>query len=98
MEQLSSEVPLVKAKIRTGIIYNLKRGGAHKSADEEAEFDDIDTVHSIRSALIKAGVEVVLLEAGKSLPENLKMKALTLHSTLPKVRADAAGKRRYRHC
>lgn len=58
--------------LKTGIIYNLKKGAQGKAEDEEAEYDSIKTVYAIRDALEKRGHTVELLEADENLPQKLK--------------------------
>lgn len=71
MEERDSEVPLAAPPLTVGILYNLKRGGG-AAPDAEAEFDSMDTVRAIQSALEESGARTVLMEADASLPERLK--------------------------
>ncbi|MFA6730908.1 MAG: KamA family radical SAM protein [Eubacteriales bacterium] len=81
MEFEDSEIPLAEPEggfggeklltLKIGIIYNLKREGEEKS-DDQAEYDNIETIHAIRGALTKAGYKAVLIEADNFLAENLK--------------------------
>ena len=72
MEQLDSEVPLPKRALAVGIVYNLKKGLKKDTPDAEAEYDNIDTVYAIQSALEAKGHRTVLLEADEALPEKLR--------------------------
>lgn len=71
MENPSEDVPLGRVKI--GITYNLKRTDftQDQSPDAQAEFDSIDTVLAIQSAIEQHGLATVLLEADPDLPEKL---------------------------
>lgn len=71
MENPSEDVPLGRVKI--GITYNLKRTDftQHQAPDAQAEFDSMDTVHAIQSAIELHGLATVLLEADPDLPEKL---------------------------
>ncbi len=71
MTERDTEVPPMQSNIRIGIVYNLKKGIHTEAPDSEAEYDSIETVYGIQNALKKSGYEVVLLEAGKDLPEKL---------------------------
>ncbi len=71
MEQLDSDVPLPPPKPVIGIIYNLKKGIKTEINDFEAEYDNIDTVYSIRAVFEKHKFHTVLLEADMSLPLRL---------------------------
>lgn len=72
MEQLNLEDPLPKAALTVGIIYNLKKGIKTEVIDDEAEYDSIDTIAAIKSALETKGHHVLLFEADKALPEKLR--------------------------
>lgn len=72
MELSDSEVPCSIKGIKVGIIYNLKKEGNHKTQDEQAEYDNIETVYSISRALAKKGHRIILFEADTNLVENLK--------------------------
>jgi len=72
VEQFELEDPLPDGAYNIGLIYNLKKGIRTKVIDEEAEYDSIDTITAIKSALASKGHNVVLLEADRALPENLK--------------------------
>ena len=71
MENPSEDVPLGRAKI--GVIYNLKRADVSQgnAPDEQAEYDSMDTVLAIRSAIEKRGHATVLLEADQNLPQRI---------------------------
>jgi D-alanine-D-alanine ligase len=71
MADRTDDVPLQPPGPRVGIVYNLKKGIYGQAPDAEAEYDSLDTVHAIRDALLEGGVQVALLEAGPSLPEQL---------------------------
>ena len=74
MEEQNSEVPLPgQARIRVGIVYNLKSGNAPTGVpDEEAEYDSVDTVMAIKKALERGGYDVSLIEDdGRQLPGKL---------------------------
>lgn len=70
MEDLSESDPL--PGLRVGITYNLKKGIVADAADIEAEYDHIDTIHAIQTALEAAKCQVTLFEANRDLPEKLK--------------------------
>jgi D-alanine-D-alanine ligase len=55
-----------------GVVYNLKKGIKTAAPDAEAEYDSIDTVYAIRTALEADGHHVILLEADETLPERLR--------------------------
>lgn len=78
MEQLDSEVPLTKGALAVGVIYNLKKGLKTEIPDAEAEFDNIDTVYAIKSALEAEGHHVLLIEADEALPEKLRNERIDL--------------------
>lgn len=71
VEKSSEDVPLGRAKI--GVTYNLKHAEAsHENApDAQAEYDSMDTVLAIESAIRKLGYQTVLLEADEMLPHRL---------------------------
>ena len=71
VEKSSEDVPLGRAKI--GVTYNLKHAEApHENApDAQAEYDSMDTVLAIESAIRKLGHQTVLLEADETLPQRL---------------------------
>ena len=72
MENQSEDVPLGQVKI--GVAFNLKHAETTKSAapDEQAEYDSMDTVLAIESAIRKLGHKTVLLEADESFPQKLQ--------------------------
>ena len=72
METLDSEVPLARQLSTVALLFNLKKGRIGRTADAEAEYDSIETVHAIRSELENAGLTVELIEADRELPERLK--------------------------
>lgn len=72
MEERDSEVPLAAPPLTVGILYNLKRGAGAGAPDAEAEFDSMDTVRAIQSALEEGGARTVLMEADASLPARLQ--------------------------
>lgn len=72
MEKPELEDPLPKQALQIGVVFNLKKGIKTEVADEEAEYDSIDTVLAIKAALETAGHNVILLEADKTLPEKLR--------------------------
>jgi D-alanine-D-alanine ligase len=60
-------------KIKTiGIAFNLKKKGA--SFDEDEEYDEIETIDSIRQELEKLGFKVLLFEQGKDFAEKISAK------------------------
>jgi D-alanine-D-alanine ligase len=71
LEQLGSDVPLSRGPLLVGIIYNLKKGLLNSIPDAEAEYDSIETVVAIKSALEVKGHQVLLLEADEALPKKL---------------------------
>lgn len=72
MDRQPEDIPLCANTIKVGIIYNLKKGIAVKNEDDEAEYDNIDTVLNLQSAFIKNGYKVELLEADYNLPKKLE--------------------------
>lgn len=72
MDQYELEDPLPDGALTIGLIYNLKKGIKTDVIDEEAEYDSIETITAIKSALASKGHNVVLLEADKALPEKLR--------------------------
>ncbi len=71
METPSEDVPLGRVKI--GITYNLKRAvfTPNQAPDAQAEFDSMDTVLAIQSAIEQHGLHTILLEADQDLPQKL---------------------------
>lgn len=72
LEQLDSEVPLTKGALAVGVVFNLKKGLNPAVPDAEAEYDSIETVYAIKSALEAEGHHIILLEADEALPEKLR--------------------------
>lgn len=64
-----SEEPDKQPPLRVGIACNIKRD---HSSDEQAEFDEPETVAAIRGALEAGGCETVVLEASQDFPQLLK--------------------------
>lgn len=71
VEKSSEDVPLGQMKI--GVTYNLKHAEASpdNAPDAQAEYDSMDTVLAIESAIRKLGHQTVLLEADETLPQRL---------------------------
>lgn len=71
MENPSEDVPLGRAKI--GVTYNLKRADVSRgqAPDDQAEYDSMETVLAIQSAIERHGFATVLLEADADLPQRL---------------------------
>lgn len=70
MDKQSDDVPLGPALV--GVVCNLKHAGADDSpADDQAEYDNIDTVLAIEHAIRLHGIDTVLLEADEHLPGKL---------------------------
>ena len=71
MENQSEEVPLGQVKV--GVTYNLKHAEHPASAapDAQAEYDSMETVLAIASAIRSHGHQTVLLEADQTLPQQL---------------------------
>lgn len=68
-----SEVPLCSHRgIKLGIICNLKHPDQDHPSEEEAEFDEPSTVLAIRNALVSHGVETVIIEADRNLPQAIR--------------------------
>lgn len=53
---------------RIGLTFNLKKNVVSQAPDNEAEYDDIETVLAIKKALEGAGLSVLLLEADEQMP------------------------------
>lgn len=69
----NQEDPLPEQYSKVGIVYNLKHALTdNKIVDAQAEFDSIDTINSIKSALEKGGYNVELIEMDKNFAENIK--------------------------
>ena len=58
-------------KLRVGVTCNIKKHIINDPPDAEAEYDDIETIHSIKSALEGINCAVDLYEANESLPARL---------------------------
>ncbi len=71
MENQSEDVPLGQVKI--GVTYNLKHAESTMgiAPDEQAEYDSMDTVLAIESAIRNLGHNTVLMEADETLPLKL---------------------------
>lgn len=69
------EIPKPDEPLRIGLTYNLKKNLQSEIADNEAEYDNIETVLAIKSALEDCNTRVELLEATEKL-----LPALALHS------------------
>ena len=54
-----------------GITYNLKKSGASELPDDDAEYDEPDTILAIKKALEEIHCGVALLEATEDLPQKL---------------------------
>lgn len=72
MEERDDDVPLTKTKIKVGVVYSLKKGIESKAIDEEAEYDNIETVVAINEALSSNDVEVINIEADQNLFDKIK--------------------------
>lgn len=60
------------AKLKVGVVHNLKRAIISSGADEEAEFDSQATVDALCQAIRLNGYEAIPLEARPELPAQLK--------------------------
>lgn len=56
---------------RIGLTYNLKKNVVSEAPDNEAEYDNIETVLAVKSALEGAGLNVQLMEANEQMPSLL---------------------------
>lgn len=63
------DIPKPNPPLRVGLTYNLKRN--HSAGDEEAEYDDMETIVAIKNALEGGNCRVELLEAAEDLPQKL---------------------------
>ena len=72
MENQSEDVPL--GPMQVGVVFNLKHAEQSRSAapDDQAEYDNMETVLAIERALRRQGCQTVLLEADEELPEKLR--------------------------
>ena len=52
-----------KQALRVGLTYNLRKNVPTVNEDDQAEYDDLETVFQIKTALEEAGCEVLLMEA-----------------------------------
>ena len=71
MENQSEEVPLGQVKV--GVTFNLKHAEktSETTPDAQAEYDSMETVLAIASAIRSHGHQTVLLEADQTLPQRL---------------------------
>ena len=70
MDQQSDDVPLGPALV--GVVYNLKHAeNPDRPADDQAEYDSIDTVLAIEAAIRLHGIDTVRLEAHEHLAQKL---------------------------
>ncbi len=65
------EIPKPDPVLQVGLTYNLKKNAASDYDDDEAEYDSIETVMAIKSALETGNHKVTLLEATEELPKKL---------------------------
>ena len=63
------DTPKKNRRMRAGIACNIK---TNHSSEEQAEFDEPETIAAIQNALEKAGFEAVVLEASDSFPHKLE--------------------------
>ncbi len=56
---------------RIGLTFNLKKNVVSQAPDNEAEYDNIETVLAIKNALEGAGLSVLLMEADEQMPSLL---------------------------
>ncbi|MEA5051732.1 MAG: ATP-grasp domain-containing protein [Oscillospiraceae bacterium] len=78
MEESENPLPAPK-RVKLGLICNIKHPhAAGETADEEAEFDAPATVEAIRAALVRHGVDTVVLEAGPDLPQAIRDSGITM--------------------
>lgn len=66
------DVPLQQVCHNICIVYNLKRKIASEVEDEQAEYDNISTVESLKKVFEKNGYSVCLVEEDRNIAENLK--------------------------
>lgn len=57
--------------LRVGLAYNLKKNIASAVLDDQAEYDNMDTITAIKNALESMGCRVELMEADENLPARL---------------------------
>ena len=72
MEEMKDDVPLPPARTVVGIVFNCKRENDREIPDSDAEYDSIDTIHTIRDVFNAAGMHTVLLECDETLPQKLR--------------------------
>ena len=68
---VQNDADKIKAGLRVGITFNLKKNIASDLPDAEAELDDMDTIRALQGALESAGHTVTLFEAAEDLPDRL---------------------------
>ncbi len=68
MEEKKEDNPLPPP---VGIVYNLKKGSNSAAPDDEAEYDNLETVLAIQNALMTHGYQAALFEADDMLLEKL---------------------------
>lgn len=61
-----------KTPYTIALTYNLKKGKPSLNEDDEAEFDTLETVCRIRSAIEKTGCRVILMEATRSIVQAIQ--------------------------
>ena len=59
---------------KTALVANIRHGTEGEVPDEEAEFDSPETVEAIAASLRRCGLDVVVLEADRDLPDRLREK------------------------
>ncbi len=57
--------------MRVGFVYNVRSAAAAGEGDEDAEFDEPETIEAVTNALAAHGHDVIGLEADKTLPAAL---------------------------
>ena len=75
---VKGEIQMRTRRLRVGVTYNLKRNIVIDPPDAEAEYDDFDTIVSLKSAIESGGYEVMLYEATDDLPEKLAGRAVDI--------------------
>ena len=78
MEQQGSDVPWDQGALAVGVVYNLQKGLKTTIPDAEAEYDSLETVYALKSALEAGGHRVVLLEVDEALPEKLRQERIDI--------------------
>ncbi len=78
--KLEEEPPSIRnfKRLSIGLSFNAKKNNSSKFGDKYAEFDDIKTIHSIKSAIESAGHQVILLEANKTFIKKVTRKKIDL--------------------